>query len=97
MTGLTAQDALTPNIIAVGEEMLEGYHVHVGGGFGAERGIALELQRDVLATDAPAVIERIVRAYLEHRKEGEVFTAFARRVEIAEIKALMEEELRVAS
>jgi len=76
--------------VAVGEEMLEGYHVHVGGGFGVEQGIARELQRDVLATDAPVVVERIVRAYLENRKPGEVFTEFARRLEIGEIKVLME-------
>jgi ferredoxin-nitrite reductase len=49
------------------DEMVEGYHLHVGGGYGADRAIARELNRDVPATDAPHVVERLLRTYLDHR------------------------------
>jgi ferredoxin-nitrite reductase len=56
---------------------VEGYHVHVGGGFGNRQAIGRELYRDVPATDAPALVERMLRAYLAARSgAGETFHAF---------------------
>ena len=64
----------------VGEESVEGYHIHVGGGYGAQQAIGRELFRDVKAEDAPGVIERMLRGYLEHRRdEEECFHDFVRR------------------
>jgi ferredoxin-nitrite reductase len=66
--------------VAVGDDMIEGYHVCVGGGYGPRQEIGREIFRDVLATDAPTTVERMLRAYLEHRAEaGEAFQDFARR------------------
>jgi ferredoxin-nitrite reductase len=79
--------------VSVGEEMLEGYHVFVGGGYGEERGIGGEVYRDVPAGDAPAVVERILRAYLEHRASYEErFVDFAKRVGVERLKELVERE-----
>jgi ferredoxin-nitrite reductase len=82
--------------VSVGEEMLEGYHVFVGGGYGEERGIGGEAYRDVPAGDAPAVVERILRAYLEHRASYEErFVDFAKRVGVERLKELVEREALV--
>src|SRR6266852_8101696 len=61
-------------------EQIEGYHVLVGGGFGPDATLAREIYRDVKAVDAPATIERLLKAYLARRaSQDETFLAFARR------------------
>src|SRR6476646_6262611 len=39
-------------------DTVEGYHVLVGGGYGAQAGLARDIYRDVKAEDAPGVVER---------------------------------------
>jgi ferredoxin-nitrite reductase len=74
---------------ADGEETVEGYHVHVGGGFAADQAIGRELYRDVKAEDLPTLIERMLGAYLARRDdEGETFRAFTARHSIEHLKAL---------
>jgi ferredoxin-nitrite reductase len=66
--------------VSVGDDMIEGYHVYVGGGSGDDRHIAREILRDVPAADAGPVIERILRAYVQlRRSEAESFPEFTRR------------------
>jgi ferredoxin-nitrite reductase len=73
------------------EDMVEGYHLHVGGGYGESRAIARELYRDVLASDAPQVVARLLRTYLDHRTGyGESFIEFVARHEVEQLKALLE-------
>ena len=72
--------------VAAGEDMAEGYHLYVGGGYGEQQGIGREIYRDVLAGDAPAVIERILRAYVKERQSPqETFTQFVRRCSTEEL------------
>jgi ferredoxin-nitrite reductase len=80
--------------VPVGEEdTVEGYHVHVGGGFGPEAGLAREIWRDVKAEDVPHTVERLLQTYLAHRASNEeTFLAFTRRHEIEALKELCEEE-----
>ncbi len=67
----------------------EGYHVHVGGGFGTEAALGREIFRDVKAGDAPATVARMLRAYLRNRASpAETFLAFSRRHDIDALKAL---------
>ena len=74
-------------------DTVEGYHVHVGGGFGPEAAIAPELYRDVKAEDAPRTVERVLKAYLAHRASPqESFLAFTRRHQIDALRALVERE-----
>jgi ferredoxin-nitrite reductase len=76
-----------------GEDTAEGFHVHVGGGFGPDAAVARELYRDVKVEDCPTTVERILRAYLAHRAEpGETFVQFARRHDIADIKSMVEQD-----
>jgi ferredoxin-nitrite reductase len=74
-------------------DAVEGYHIHVGGGFGPEAAIAPELYRDVRAEDAPRVVERMLKAYLAHRASPqESFLAFSRRHDIDALRALVDRE-----
>ncbi|HET6248960.1 MAG TPA: NirA family protein, partial [Tepidisphaeraceae bacterium] len=87
--------------VAVGEEMIEGYHICVGGGYGPRQQIGREVHRDVLAADAPAALERMIRAYLQHRAEkDEAFGDFCRRQTVEALQALFcpanSEEARAA-
>jgi ferredoxin-nitrite reductase len=75
------------------DDPVEGYHLFVGGGFGPNAALGRELFRDVAAQDAPRTIERILKAYLAHRTAlDETFLAFARRHDIAALKAMSEAE-----
>ena len=73
-------------------DQVEGYHIHVGGGFGPDAACGREIFHDVKAEDAPATVERLLQAYLAHRSSpGETFLAFTRRHEIDALKALCAE------
>lgn len=75
------------------DDTVEGYHIHVGGGFGPDAAIARELYRDVKAEDAPQAVARVLKAYLAHRaSESESFVAFAKRHDVEAIKAFADME-----
>jgi ferredoxin-nitrite reductase len=74
-------------------DTVEGYHIHVGGGFGPDAAIAPEIYHDVKAEDAPKTVERMLKAYLEHRASPrESFLAFTRRHKIDALRSLIEGE-----
>jgi ferredoxin-nitrite reductase len=74
-------------------DTVEGYHVHVGGGFGPDAGLGREIFRDVKANDAPAVVEHMLKAYAAHRASPEEsFLAFTRRHEIPALQVMMQRE-----
>ncbi|QDV35730.1 NirA family protein [Tautonia plasticadhaerens] len=74
--------------VEVGEEMVEGYHLCIGGGWGEERGIGRRLLDSVPFDDLPPIVERLLRHYLEHRSHpGESFACFARRSDGLELLA----------
>jgi ferredoxin-nitrite reductase len=75
--------------VAVGEEMLEGYHLFVGGGYGVEQSIGREVVRNILSDDAPAVAERLLRGYLAQRQHmEESFSEFVRRTPVEALRQL---------
>jgi ferredoxin-nitrite reductase len=81
--------------VETGEESdaVEGYHIFAGGGFGPNAVLGRELYRDVKAQDAPATVERMLKAYLAHRATAsESFLAFANRHDVDALKALFEAE-----
>lgn len=82
--------------VSVNEEgdQVEGYHIHVGGGFGRDARIARLLYSDVRADEAPVRIEALLRAYLAHRSDvTESFASFTLRHEAEALKALATEVL----
>ena len=66
--------------IDVGDDLVEGYRIFVGGGYGEQRNIGREVCRGVPATEAPRVVEKMLQAYLRHRLgPEEEFNAFVSR------------------
>jgi ferredoxin-nitrite reductase len=75
-------------------DAVEGYHIHVGGGFGPDATLAREVCRDVTAERAPRIIERLLKSYLAHRAApNETFLAFSRRYEVEELKKMLDAEM----
>jgi len=73
-------------------DQVEGYHIHVGGGFGADARIGRLLHSDVKAEDAPARIEALLRAYLAHRADAtESFATFTLRHDAEALNAMTQE------
>ena len=76
--------------VTVGEDMVEGYHVLVGGGHGADQHLAREVLRDVPAAEVGPALERVLRAYLDGRRDdGESFNEFTRRHEVERLREIM--------
>ena len=74
-------------------DTVDGYHIHVGGGFGPDAAIGREIYRDVKADAAPKVVERMLKGYLAHRAStDETFIAFAKRHEVDALKGLFNAE-----
>jgi ferredoxin-nitrite reductase len=75
--------------VEAGDDTVEGYHVYVGGGYGADQAIGREIFRGVPATEAPAVIEQMLRAYLDHRESpDDSFNDFVRKAPTERLKKL---------
>jgi ferredoxin-nitrite reductase len=69
-----------------GDDLVEGYHVYLGGGYGADQAIGREYLRNVTADELPERLEALLRAYLAHRTdESESFAAFTRRNSIDDL------------
>jgi ferredoxin-nitrite reductase len=71
-----------------GEESVEGYHLHLGGGFGTGQKIAREILRDVPADELPQQIERVLAAWQAGRRSGESFQDWANRHDAAALAAV---------
>ncbi|MBE0529915.1 MAG: NirA family protein [Rhodospirillales bacterium] len=81
--------------IAKGEgvEPVEGFHIYVGGGFGANATIGREIWRDVENADCPAAIEKLLKAYLAYRSNpNESFFEFANRYPVETLLNLAEDK-----
>ncbi|MFM7344700.1 MAG: NirA family protein [Tagaea sp.] len=83
--------------IEAGETSIEGYHLFVGGGAGAERGLAREVVRDVPADVLPAKVEALLGTYLAHRTAGESFHAWANRQDVEFLRAALTAEREMAA
>jgi ferredoxin-nitrite reductase len=67
---------------------LEAYEIYLRGGLGANAAIGRPLLRRVPADEAPAYVERLVGGYLEERRDGESFQAFATRLSDEELTGI---------
>jgi ferredoxin-nitrite reductase len=79
---------LATKVDAGGDDEIEGYHLVVGGGSGAELTLAREIWRDIPANELPWRLETILGAYLANRHAGESFHAFANRHTVEELRTL---------
>lgn len=77
--------------VPVGDDgdTVDGFHILVGGGSGADATIAREIERNVKSEDCPAAVERLLGAYLAHRTDAaETFFAFVNRHDIDTLQRL---------
>ena len=70
---------------------VEGYHIFVGGGYGARQDIGREIYPSVAAAECGPVIERMLKGYLAHRADGEeTFQDFVKRHPTEKLKELFD-------
>jgi ferredoxin-nitrite reductase len=74
-----------------GDDLVEGYHLYVGGSYGEQQGIGREISQNIPAEATPAIIERLLAAYLEERLgPDESFLEFSKRHSTEQLKELSE-------
>jgi sulfite reductase (ferredoxin) len=77
--GLKGQLMLGPN-----GDQVEGFQVHLGGGLGLDAGFGRKLRgHKVTADDLPDYVERVARAYIADRVDGERFAQWVARADEA--------------
>ncbi len=72
-----------------GDDMVDGYHVHLGGGWGDRQGIARLLFESVAIDDIRSLLSTIIGGYLASREPNESFVHFANRHTDQELKSLV--------
>jgi ferredoxin-nitrite reductase len=79
--------------VPVGDDMVEGYHVYLGGGYGERQAIGRELLRNVTHTDLLPLLERLLNDYLERRADDEeTFFDYSRRQTTEELLTRLQGE-----
>jgi ferredoxin-nitrite reductase len=75
--------------VEVGDDVVEGYQIVVGGGYGERQRIGRELFPPTAADDVPPLVARMLEIYLERRDSvGEAFADFANRFEVGELREM---------
>ncbi len=75
--GLKGQLVVGPN-----GDQVEGYQVHLGGGLGLDAGFGRKLRgHKVTADELPDYVERLAKAYVADRSEGERFAQWVARAD----------------
>jgi ferredoxin-nitrite reductase len=65
--------------VEVGDEIVDGYHILLGGRTGIDNAIAIKALESIPEDSVPATVERIIRCYLDHRQNRESFAEFSKR------------------
>jgi ferredoxin-nitrite reductase len=71
--------------VEVGEEIVDGYHILLGGRTGVDNAIAIKALENIPEANIPSTVERILQCYLEHRSKSESFAEFSKRVSWLEL------------
>ncbi|TWT89328.1 NirA family protein [Stieleria varia] len=61
------------------EDMVDGYHVHLGGGWGDRQGIARLIFSSIAFDEVPNLVAEVIQFYLDNRSEQEAFVTFVSR------------------
>ena len=74
--------------VKIGGENVEGYHVFVGGGFGANQAVGRQVFQGVSFEQLKPTLEAMLKAYLKHREPGESFQRFTTRYDLNHLQVL---------
>jgi ferredoxin-nitrite reductase len=66
----------------------DGYHVFVGGGFGANQAVGRQIFSGVSANDLKPTLEKMLKGYLRRRAAGESFQKFTTRHDLNTLQAV---------
>ena len=69
----------------------DGYHIFVGGGFGANKAIGRQLFSGVSVASLNETLEQILKNFLKHRQPGETFRQFTARHDLGKLQELLGE------
>lgn len=76
----------------VAGESVDGYHIFVGGGFGAHQAVGRQVFNAIAFESVPPLVEKMLKGYLRHRNEGESFQAFTTRHDLNTLQAIFSNE-----
>lgn len=71
-------------------EKVDGYNIVLGGGVDDDQFVAREAFKAVPYSEVPSLLENLLKTYLANRIDRETFAQFTRRLEVDEIKKLLE-------
>ena len=71
---------------------VEGYHVFVGGGFGADQALGRQVFQGISFAELKPTLERMLKGYLRHRQPGERYQAFTQRHDPNQLQVLFSAE-----
>ncbi len=72
-------------------DSVDGYHLFAGGGYGVDAAIAREVMQNIKAENAPAIVSRLLDAYMARRASAEeTFVAFTRRHDAEALRRMAE-------
>jgi ferredoxin-nitrite reductase len=79
-----------------GEDMIEGYDLHVGGGAGAEQRIGRLVRPSVVFAALGPMVLALLRYWMTHRTEGQTFHSFTAQQSDETLGAICDEAMAVA-
>ena len=71
-------------------EKVDGYNIVLGGGVDDDQYVAKEAFKAVPYTEIPDLLENLLKTYQANRVDRETFAQFTRRVELEELRELMD-------
>jgi ferredoxin-nitrite reductase len=66
----------------------DGYHVFIGGGFGAKQAVGRQIFAGITANDLKPTLEKMLKGYLRRREPGETFQKFTARNDLNTLQAI---------
>ncbi len=76
----------------LGGESVDGYHVFVGGGFGATQAVGRQVFNAIDFESLKPLLEKMLRGFLRHRDGKETFQAFTARHDLNTLQAIFSNE-----
>ena len=74
--------------VKVAGESMDGYHIFVGGGFGERQAVGRQVFQGISCNDLKPTLEKMLKGYLRHRKDGETFQTFTNRHDLGALQGI---------